>query len=48
MPQGPQVAEWEQELNLLVYGLYKLTDKETKIVEKASSHLSSVVKEVWQ
>jgi len=34
LPQGPQVTEWEQELNALVYELYKLTDEEAKIVEE--------------
>lgn len=32
--QGLQVAEWEQELNELVYGLYRLTGKEIKIIEE--------------
>jgi hypothetical protein len=31
--QGPQVAEWERELNALVYELYGLTEKEIEIVE---------------
>jgi len=31
--QGPQVAEWERELNALVYGLYGLTGEEIAIVE---------------
>jgi len=31
--QGPQVAEWEQELNALVYELYGLTGEEVAIVE---------------
>ena len=31
-PQPLQVAEWEQELNALVYELYKLTNEEIKIV----------------
>jgi adenine-specific DNA-methyltransferase len=31
--QGPQVAEWEGELNSLVYGVYGLTDQEIVIVE---------------
>ncbi len=33
--QGPQVAEWEQELNARVYELYGLSDKEIRIVEEA-------------
>jgi len=28
------VAEWEQELNALVYALYKLTDDEIRIVKE--------------
>lgn len=32
--QGPQVAEWEQELNALVYKLYRLTNEEICIVEE--------------
>ena len=31
--QGPQVAEWERELNALVYELYGLTEEEIGIVE---------------
>jgi len=31
--QGPQVAEWERELNALVYGLYGLTEEEISVVE---------------
>jgi hypothetical protein len=31
--QGPQVAEWEGELNALVYKLYGLTEEEIAIVE---------------
>jgi hypothetical protein len=31
--QGPQVAEWERELNALVYQLYELTEEEIAIVE---------------
>jgi len=31
--QGPQVADWERELNALVYELYRLTDEEIVIVE---------------
>jgi len=31
--QGPQVAEWERELNALVYELYGLTEEEIAIVE---------------
>ena len=31
--QGPQVAEWERELNALVYDLYDLTEEEIAIVE---------------
>jgi len=34
--QGQQVAEWEQELNILVYELYGLTDEEFRIVEEAT------------
>ena len=30
------MAEWERELNALVYELYSLTDEEIKIVEEAS------------
>jgi hypothetical protein len=32
--QGPQVAEWEQELNALVYEVYGLTNKEINLVEQ--------------
>ena len=32
--QGPQVAEWEQELNALVYELYGLTKDEIRMVER--------------
>jgi len=31
--QGPQVAEWERELNALVYALYELTEEEIAILE---------------
>jgi hypothetical protein len=31
--QGPQVAEWERELNELVYELYGLEGEEIAIVE---------------
>jgi hypothetical protein len=31
--QGPQVAQWERELNALVYELYGLTEDEVAIVE---------------
>ena len=31
--QGPQVAEWERELNGLVYEVYGLTEEEIAIVE---------------
>ena len=31
--QGPQVAEWERELNALVYELYGLTEEEIGVVE---------------
>jgi len=31
--QGPQVVEWEREVNALVYELYGLTGKEIGIVE---------------
>ncbi len=31
--QGPQAAEWERELNALVYGLYGLTEEEIGVVE---------------
>jgi len=34
--QGPQVVEWEQELNALIYELYDLTDEEIRIVEEAT------------
>lgn len=34
--QGPQVAEWEQELNTLVYELYGLTGEEIRIVEEVT------------
>jgi len=36
LPRGPQVAEWEQELNALVYELYSLTGEEIRIVEEAT------------
>ena len=32
--QGPQVAEWERELNALVYELYGLTEEEIAVVER--------------
>jgi len=31
--QGPQVAEWERELNGLVYEVYGLTEGEVGVVE---------------
>ena len=31
--QGPQLAEWERELNALVYELYGLTEEEIGIIE---------------
>jgi len=31
--QGPQVAEWERELNALVYELYGLDEREIKVIE---------------
>ena len=31
--QGPQVAEWERELNAVVYEVYGLTSAETAVVE---------------
>ena len=31
--QGPQVAEWERELNALVYEFYGLAEKEIALVE---------------
>ena len=31
--EGPQVAEWERELNELVYEVYGLTEDEIAIVE---------------
>ena len=34
--QGPQVAEWERELNALVYELYGLTEEEIGVVEGQS------------
>jgi hypothetical protein len=34
--QGPQVAEWERELNGLVYELYGLTEKEIVAMEGES------------
>jgi len=37
LPQGPQVAEWEQELNALVYELYSLTPKEIRIVDEETT-----------
>ena len=35
--QGPQVEEWEQELNALVYQVYGLTDDEIAIVEGSTA-----------
>jgi len=32
--QGPQVAEWEHELNAVVYKVYGLTDEESNLVEQ--------------
>jgi hypothetical protein len=32
--QGPQVAEWEHELNAVVYEVYGLTDEESNLVEQ--------------
>jgi len=32
--QGPQVAEWERELNAVVYELYGLTEEEIAIIEE--------------
>ena len=32
--QGPQVAEWERELNAVVYEMYRLTGEEITLVEK--------------
>jgi len=34
--QGPQVAEWEGELNVLVYELYGLSEEEIGVVEGES------------
>jgi very-short-patch-repair endonuclease len=34
--QGPQVQEWEKELNRLVYKLYGLTAEEIRIIEEAT------------
>jgi len=34
LPQDPQVAEWEQQLNALVYELYGLTKDEIAIMEE--------------
>jgi len=34
--QGPHIAKWEQELNILVYELYGLADEEIRIVEEAT------------
>ena len=31
--QGPQVAEWERDLNALVYELYGVTEEEIGVVE---------------
>ena len=33
MSAGPQVAEWERELNAVVYKLYGLTEEEIGVVE---------------
>jgi hypothetical protein len=38
MSAGPQVAEWEQELNALVYELYGLMEEEITIVEGRLNH----------
>jgi adenine-specific DNA-methyltransferase len=35
--QGPQVAEWERELNALAYELYGLTEEEIGVVEDSES-----------
>ena len=35
LPQDPQVVEWEQKLNALVYELYRLTNEEIRIIEEA-------------
>jgi len=34
--QGPQVAEWDRELNALVYEVYGLAEDEVAIIEGAS------------
>ena len=34
--EGPQVAEWERELNALVYELYGLTEGEIGVVKGAN------------
>ena len=34
LPLGPQVTEWERELNALVYELYGLTEDEIRIIER--------------
>ena len=31
--QGPQVADWERELNALAYEVYGLTEEEVGVVE---------------
>jgi hypothetical protein len=36
--QGPQVPEWERELNALVYEVYGLTEEEVAIVEGRLNH----------
>jgi len=38
--QGPQVAEWEWELNALVYELYGLTEEEIALVRKERRYRS--------
>ena len=34
LPLGPQVTEWERELNALVYELYGLTEDEIRLIER--------------
>jgi len=36
--QGPQIAEWERELNALVYEVYGLTEEEIGVVEGRLDH----------
>ena len=36
--QGPQVADWERELNALVYEVYGLKEEEIAIVEGRLNH----------